>query len=243
MRVKVIIPNVGMSRETLNEREVMLKRFARPDTEISVDCISTGPESIESCYDEVLAGPEIVRRAVEAERQAFDAVVVYCFSDPAVEAARELVSVPVIGPGEASILSALALGQRFSIVTVLEETIPRNVAHAHRLGVPPWRLASVRSVGIPVSRLRDDLDQTYNMLLPVARRCRDEDGAHIIVLACLGMAGLGERLQEELGLPVVDPAFVAIAWAEWLVALGLRHSQRTYPRPAQKLRVLGRGED
>ncbi|MEW6107389.1 MAG: aspartate/glutamate racemase family protein [Bacillota bacterium] len=183
MRIKVIIPNVGMSRETLNEREVMLKRFARPDTEISVDCISTGPESIESCYDEVLAGPEIVRRAVEAERQAFDAVVVYCFSDPAVEGARELVSVPVIGPGEASILSALALGQRFSIVTVLEETIPRNVAHAHRLGVPPWRLASVRSVGIPVSRLRDDLDQTYNMLLPVAKRCRDEDGAHVIVLA------------------------------------------------------------
>jgi allantoin racemase len=237
VRVKVIIPNVGMSRETLNEREVMLKRFARPDTEISVNCISAGPESIESCYDEVLAGPEIVRQAVEAQRQGFDAVILYCFSDPALDAVRELLTIPVVGPGEASVFTALTLGHRLSIIAVLQETVPRHVVHLQRLGIPPSRVASVRSVGIPVSRLRDDLTRTYAMLLSVAKQCCDEDGAQVIVLGCLGMAGLGMHLQEELGVPVVDPAFVAVAWAEFLGLLNLRHSKVAYPHPPAKLQI------
>jgi len=237
MKIKVIIPNVGMARSTLDQREAMLKTYARPDTVISVDCIASGPESIEGDYDEVLAAPEIVERAVAAEREGYDAVIIYCSSDPALAAARELVSIPVVGPGEASILTALALGHRLSIITVLEETIPGNVGRYYRLGLPEWRLASVRSLGIPVSRLRDDLEQTYAALLATGRRCRDEDGAHVIVLACLGMAGLGARLQKELGIPVVDPAFVSVAWAEELGAIGLVHSRISYPKPADKVRV------
>ncbi|MHB0885802.1 MAG: aspartate/glutamate racemase family protein [Bacillota bacterium] len=237
MRIKVVIPNVGMARSTLDQREAMLKTFARRDTVISVDCITHGPESIEGEYDEVLAAPEIVDRAVAAEREGYDAFIIYCSSDPALAAAREMVSIPVIGPGEASILTAMALGQRLSIVTVLEETVPGNQRYYHRLGFPEWRLASVRSLGIPVSRLRDNLAPTSAALLATGRRCRDEDGAHVIVLACLGMAGLGARLQKELGLPVVDPAFTSVAWAEALVATGLAHSRVAYPKPPDKLRV------
>ncbi len=55
MRIKVIIPNSGMERSTLDKREEMLAQYAWPGTEISVDCIPKGPESIESFYDEVLA--------------------------------------------------------------------------------------------------------------------------------------------------------------------------------------------
>ena len=51
MKLKVIIPNSGMTRETLDQRERMLLRYAWPNTEISVDCIKGGPESIESDYD------------------------------------------------------------------------------------------------------------------------------------------------------------------------------------------------
>lgn len=237
MRIKVIIPNVGMARSTLDQREAMLKTHAREDTVISVDCISSGPESIEGDYDEVLAAPEIVERAVVAEGEGYDAIIIYCSSDPALAAAREMVSIPVVGPGEASMLVAMALGHRLSIITVLQETVPNNLQHYHRLGFPEWRLASVRSLGIPVSRLRDDLEQTYAALLATGRRCRDEDGAHVIVLACLGMAGLGSRLQKELGIPVVDPAFVSVAWAEQLAAIGLMQSRVSYPRPADKVRV------
>ena len=89
MRLKVIIPNSGMDRDTLLQREKMLSAFAMPSTEISVECIAHGPESIESAYDEILAGPYVIQQAVEAEKAGFDAVIVYCGSDPAVAAARE----------------------------------------------------------------------------------------------------------------------------------------------------------
>ena len=51
MRLKVIIPNSGMDRDTLLQREKMLSAFAMPSTEISVECIAHGQESIESAYD------------------------------------------------------------------------------------------------------------------------------------------------------------------------------------------------
>ena len=48
MKLKVIIPNSGMDRKTLDDREVMLSAYAMQSTEISVDCIDHGPESIEN---------------------------------------------------------------------------------------------------------------------------------------------------------------------------------------------------
>ena len=126
MKIKVIIPNSGMSRKTLDEREIMLKGYAAADTEISVDCIDGGPESIESSYDEVLAGPHILRKVTQAEKDGYDAIIIYCGSDPAVAAARELVKIPVIGPGKLSKMVALDMGYRFSVLTVLPTCIARD---------------------------------------------------------------------------------------------------------------------
>ena len=47
-----------------------------------------------------------------------------CFGDPAVPAARELVDIPVVGGFEPAISTVLNLGERFSVVTVLENVVP-----------------------------------------------------------------------------------------------------------------------
>ena len=85
MKIKVIIPNSGMDRKTLDSREEMLSAYAWPGTEISVDCIPGGPESIESAYDEVLASPYVVEMSLQAEKEGFDKngfrVIVNCGED------------------------------------------------------------------------------------------------------------------------------------------------------------------
>ena len=53
MKIKVLIPNSGMDRDTLNARESMLSRAVSSGTQISVDCIPDGPISIESVTDEI----------------------------------------------------------------------------------------------------------------------------------------------------------------------------------------------
>ena len=127
MRIKVLIPNSGMDRKTLNARETMLSRAVSTETEISVDCIQSGPVSIESVTDEVFAGPLLLQEAIRAEREGYDAFVVYCFSDLAITALRENVDIPVIGPGECALAAADILSNKFCVITTVEgfEDIPK----------------------------------------------------------------------------------------------------------------------
>lgn len=238
MKIKVIIPNSGMSQEKLNARITKLTGFAmKKDTEVSVECIDGGPETIESVYDEVLAGPHILTKAIKAEKDGFDAIITYCGSDPAITAIREVVRIPVIGPGRTTMMVALDLGHRFSILTVLESTIAGNTEAVRERGFDPTRLASVRSINIPVANMQDNIDVTMGALVKTGKKCIEEDGAHCLVLSCLGMAGLGERLQKELGVPVLDPAPLSIRYAELLVSSGLSQSTLSYPAPPDKIRL------
>ncbi|NLL92046.1 MAG: hydrogenase expression protein HupH [Ruminococcaceae bacterium] len=237
MKLKVIIPNSGMDSETLKSREEMLSECAAPGTKISVDCIDKGPESIESAYDEVLASVYLLKKVIEAEENGFDAVIIYCGDDPAIGAARELVDIPVVGPGKLSKLIAVDLAYKFSVITVLKCCIPGDTEEVYRKGIDMNRLASVRSIDISVSDVREDLCETYKALLDVGRQCVETDGAQCIVLSCLGMAGLAAQLTKELGVPVIDPAFAAVKYAELLVSIGISHSKISHPRPMDKIRI------
>lgn len=126
MRIKVLIPNSGMDRKTLNARETMLSRAVSTETEISVDCIQSGPVSIESVTDEVFAGPLLLQEAISAEREGYDAFVVYCFSDLAITALRENVDIPVIGPGECALAAADILSNKFCVITTVEGNVSRT---------------------------------------------------------------------------------------------------------------------
>lgn len=228
MRIKVIIPNAGMDKQTLRQREEMLSMYAMQSTEISVDCIDEGPVSIETSYDELLAGKPLLDKIVQAEKEKFNAIVVYCGSDPCIEAAREMVDIPVIGAGKVSFLLANDLAHRFSILTVLGETIARDTEHYRSLGLDITRLASIKSVDIPVVNMREDLYRTLDVLERIGEKCIEEDGAHALVLSCMGMAGLGIPLQKKLGVPVIDPAHLSIKYAELLIGLGLNYSRKSY---------------
>ena len=95
-------------------------------------------------------------------------------------------------------------------------------------GFDPTKCKSIRSLDIEVDDLRDEIDKTYETLLREGRKCVEEDNAHVIVLACLGLAGLGERLQKDLNIPVIDPASVSIRYAELLYHLNLNYSRFSY---------------
>ncbi len=117
--------------------------------------VQKGPATIECEFDEALAVPDTIAKVCDAERDGCDAVVVNCFADPGVKAAREAVSIPVLGPGESAMHLATILGENFSIVTVLDSVIATVRNHARLYGVAD-RLASIRSVNIPVLDLHQD---------------------------------------------------------------------------------------
>ena len=212
---------------------------ARPDVHIESVLLDCGPISIECEYDEVLAAPDTVAKVIEAERDGCDAVVISCFGDPALHAAREKVGIPVVGPGEASMHLAASLGHRFSVVTVVDSLVPlfENNARLHGL---EHSLASVRSIGITVLDLEEKArDRAVQKLVEESILAIEDDGAHVIVLGCTGMTGLADAVQDTLAcrgykVPVIDPGLASLKVAEMLVDTGLIHSKRTYPAPPVK---------
>ena len=58
----------------------------------------------------------ILNRIVSAEKEGYRAAIIGCFGDPGLIAARELASIPVLGPGESSLAVASSLGDRILIL-------------------------------------------------------------------------------------------------------------------------------
>lgn len=229
MRIKVLMTDKIMRREAMDDRERMLLAAVSPGVRISVDCIKRGPDELDCHTDEAFAAPELVKMAVQAERDGFDAIVIYCFSDVGLEACRENVRIPVIAPGETALAAAQTLCSRFVVVTGGSFNIPRTYRRMMRNPIAREKMAAVLALDIPSAEMRVNPDATREHLEAVCRQAVEEYRADGIILGCLGMAGYGERLEEKYPVKVLDPAFIAVAYAEMCVRLGLRHIPAQYP--------------
>jgi allantoin racemase len=189
------------------------------------------PDVVESLYDQALLAPWTVEMCIEAERRGSDAVITGCAGDPGVEAAREMVRIPVIGPGEAAFHTAAMLGYRFSVLSPLDSTVRPTWTQVRHAGLAD-RCASVRSVDCPVAALRAGTTETFQALMAVAGRCVEQDGADVLVLACASMSHVfGDRLAGALPVPVINVLRVSLRTAEMIVGARLAHSKIAYPMP------------
>lgn len=170
-----------------------------------------------------------------AEREgSFDAAVIAAFGDPGLGGAREMMSRPVIGLAEASLLTACMLGGRFSIVSFSPTLGPwfAECVEQHKLG---GRLASIRLLDSAFSGIGAVRDEKETLLVELARRTVEEDGADVIVLAGAPLAGLAARVRDRVDVPVVEGVAAAIKQAELLVGLDVRKATKgAFRRPAPK---------
>jgi len=222
MKIMVINPNT--SESMTNHLREELNRIKRSDTELTVVCPDKGPETIESAYDEAYAIPPTLELVKKANREGYDAVILACFSDPGLEAAKEISEIPVIGIEESTLHVAAMLGARFSVMTPRKERIAARKEHVYMRGMDHF-LASVRSLDLSVAETDADPERTKKRVLEVAREAAEKDGAEVIILGCAGMAGYAPGLESKLGVKVLDPSAVALKVAEAMADLGLRHSK------------------
>ncbi|MCJ9430613.1 aspartate/glutamate racemase family protein [Kordiimonas marina] len=207
----------------------------RPDLEFSHVLLEAGPSSIENEFEHALAVPGVAARAIEAEKDGADALIVDCLGDPGVPAARELVRIPIIGPGEASMHMAAMMGHRFSIVTVVESVRPMLDNLATLYGVA-GKMASLRVIDIPVLELEARLGEVQQKLAEQAVEAVEKDHADTIILGCTGFLGCASAISttlksKGLDVPVIDPIPAAVCMAEAFVRAGLSHSKHSYATP------------
>lgn len=229
--MKILVINPNTSEEMTRAIGGIARQYARPTSDVHVVQAAAGPRSIEGHYDEATSLPGTLQRVLEREAE-YDAFVIACFSHhPAINAARELTSKPVLGIAEASMHVACLLGRRFSVVTTSARWEPMLEDAVRAFGLEA-RCASVRSSGLAVLDL-DALprEQVIQAVIAEGRRAVAEDGAEVICLGCAGMAGLDRRLEEELQVPVLDSVVCAVKLAELLGDYGLQTSTSRTFRP------------
>ncbi|MGH7539872.1 MAG: aspartate/glutamate racemase family protein [Gemmatimonadota bacterium] len=224
----------SLGPEELDRRREYLERYAFPGTEIDVQEAAGGPTSLESAWEEVRAVPEIVRGVKERALAGADAVIIGSFDDPGLDAARELVRIPVVGPAQASCHLAAQLGDRFGILTVVDEVIPLLSRLLRAYGLMDL-LAEIRAVHVPVLELRRQPETVLENLTREGAALLAA-GADTVILGgmTIGFLGVAPRLQERLDVPVVDPVLASLKMAETLVSLSAVHSSRAYPPPRKE---------
>jgi allantoin racemase len=239
MKIRIVVPIIS---DVFNEEiKKEAAQFKAPDTKVEVVNIDKGPASIESHYDEIVASVPIVEKVVQAERDGVEGAFIDCFGDPGVDAARELVNIPVVGGFQPAALAAMLIARRWSVVTVLKNVLPMIGDLARKMGVE-GSLASVRDINTPVLALQDKR-VLHERLLGEIEKAVNVDGAEAVVLGCTGMMGLARSLAESMAkkgtpVPVVDPTAAAIGYLELLVRSGLSQSRLAYMKPPDKERRM-----
>ena len=177
--------------------------------------LEDGPPGIESdAHVQAVTAP--IAAFVASRDDGADGFIIACFSDPGLAEARRATRRPVLGMAACGVLTAIALGSRYGVISILEQAIPRHLRYYDALGLGP-RLAGDRAVGIGVTGLADE-SRTLERMTATGAALRDEDGADVLVLGCAGMARYRERLEDSLGLPVVDPVQAAAGMAISMLA-------------------------
>jgi allantoin racemase len=236
MRIDVVMLISGLDSEALRRREVGLKSCASEGIDVRLVTTRNAPPSVESFAEMELAAPGILERVVESEKEGTDAVVIWGGHDPSLTAARELVDIPVLGPGMASMYIASALAERFALLVQLsqDKEIAKRQVRDLRLEA---RCTGIYPVSLPVLQL--GRPESFEKVLETAF-IAVEDGADALCFGCMALNDHADRLSEALyrthpGVLVIHPGKAAIRLAELLVEMGLTHSKRSYTAPRKKV--------
>ena len=230
--MKILLVNPNTSAAMTAGIAAAARAVAAPGTQILAVQPSFGPRSIEGHFEEAIAAAGVAEQVQLAPPH--DAVVIACFGDPGLDAAREASAAPVLGIAEAAFHAASMLATGFSVVTTMTRTCVIAEHLVQRYGFER-RCRGIHGTDIPVLDLEHCGEDTVARIEAAARDALARDRSGAIVLGCAGMAALCATLQQRLGVPVVDGVAVAVKFAEGLAALGLGTSKRgDYAAPLPK---------
>ena len=141
-----------------------------------------------------------------------NAVIVAAFGDPAADALRERLAVPVIGIGEASIRLAADRGRRFSIATTTPLLAPAIRARVQMLGFA-GQLASIQVTAQDPAVLTADAAALEAALAELVDRCIMVDGAEAVVIGGGPLSRAARAIAARSPVPIIEPVPEAARWA------------------------------
>jgi Asp/Glu/hydantoin racemase len=182
---------------------------------------TTPPATTTHAITEFRIARNLIRNAVEAEKQGYAAMAITHFQDAGLAEVKSVVDLPVLGLGETTLFHACTLGRKLGLVTINPIFIPWHEDQVIRYGLQQ-RVVAVRAVKATVKDFIDAFasEEAFKKLQPLwERECRVllDAGADVIVPA----GGLPMMLfsGEFDGAPVVNGITVIAKSAELAIKL------------------------
>lgn len=223
----------------INRLEPHLKAILDPEFS-GVFNTTSPPATTTHALTEFRVAASLIRGAVEAERQGYDAMAITHFQDAGLMEAKSAVDIPVLGLGETTLFHACMLGRKLGLVTINPAFVPWHEEQVIRYGLQQ-RVVGVRAVEAKVSDFIDAFagKQAYDALYPKwERECRAllDAGADVIVPAGgLPMMLYGTPGANIDGAPIVNGITVLAKTAEIFVKMRFSVSRRSnFAKPPEK---------
>jgi len=179
---------------------------------------------------------QIIENVRRAEREGFDAVMIGALQDPGLQVAKSVVDIPVIGYGEASMLTALMHGSRFAFICINPDMNPVIQAMIRDQGLES-RAAPNIFMDCGYADLSDAVNGKPERFMAAfeqaAHRAIHENGVDVILPGQTIIAELLWRqgMRELQGALVLDPRLSMLRMVEMLVDMrrsGLGVSRRGF---------------
>ena len=192
---------------------------------------------------------QLLSAVQQGERDGFDAVVIACASDPGLEDAKDLVSIPVTAPMEAAVATGLAFERLGVIAPRIESGEGENLPQTsnwvrrliHRYGAEsrfggvlhaPTGHPSAEEVDRLLMEDPDGLRAAVRreMAASIAGPAGDaaelawrEHDVTVLFFACTLWSGMLDPIRERVPIPVLDPLIAPVRYAELLALAGHRN--------------------
>ena len=217
--MKIMIINPNSSPEMTADIDKSAQRFAAGDFEVVTVPTPGAPVYIDTYQDMAECQPGMIQ-LLKDNMDEYDAFIDACACDPNLDVLKEISTKPVVGIGEASLKMATMIGHNFSVVSTGHRATPNKYALIHKYHLDGY-CASVQAPGEQPASC-----DSYDLYLAASKRAIEEDMAEVIVLGCAGMCDLVDKLQAELGVPVLDGVVCALIIASGMVKAGINISKK-----------------
>ncbi len=200
----------------------MVRDHKLPQTEVHITSLPADDGAfthIEYRAYEAIVTRGIIRATRAAAREGFDALAIGCFYDTALHDAREISGEMIVtAPCVASVEIATSLANRFGIIVGRRKWVDQMHATVRDIGQES-RLAGFYHVGLGVNDFQTDHDHTNRLLVEAGRKAVEEDYAEALILGCTLEIGFYKEIEQELGVPVIDPSIAVFKRAEYAALL------------------------
>jgi allantoin racemase len=226
-RITLITPYLDSSPvvQYMKDEYKHLKDFTASGTDYGLDMPMTLMDI------ERMHGPLLDKAASLQEKGACDAIIIGCFGDPALLSMRQVVSMPVFGPGESALSMAAIMGHKIGIVVPQSDFAVGTELNVHASRFS-GRVVKVLVTEEPIAEtIMEQPDVAVAEMGKLCLKVIREDEADVVILGCIGFAWMAEQIRTLIGkegfkTPIIEPGLTAYWTAKIALELGLNQDRR-----------------